>query len=118
MLLLAFKVVYNANKLSELVSEKKKKQNWLDYYQLKFARKQLERPRFKVIYSWLSNCLAVLMWPKCFFFSHFKVLTTCWEYVLIQKQGGFLGCYGESVDAIDFYSSEIERLSKEVRTLY
>nr|GMC70600.1 CSC1-like protein At3g21620 [Ipomoea batatas] len=74
---LTHQVVYNANKLSELVSEKKKKQNWLDYYQLKFARKQLERPRFK---------------------------------------GGFLGCYGESVDAIDFYSSEIERLSKEIST--
>ncbi|CAH9089292.1 unnamed protein product [Cuscuta europaea] len=74
---LTHQVVYNANKLSELVNEKKKKQNWLDYYQLKHARKQSQRPRTK---------------------------------------GGLLGCYGKSVDAVDFYISEIERLSKEICT--
>lgn len=31
------------------------------------------------------------------------------------KQTGFLGLWGNRVDAIDFYTSEIERLSEEVR---
>lgn len=31
------------------------------------------------------------------------------------KQTGFLGLRGKRVDAIDFYTSEIERLSDEVR---
>lgn len=44
----AFQVVYNANKLSDLVEEKKKKQNWFDYYELKFSRKPDERPMTKV----------------------------------------------------------------------
>ena len=29
-------------------------------------------------------------------------------------QTGFLGLFGDKVDAIDFYTSEIEKLSKEV----
>ncbi|KAF3953694.1 hypothetical protein CMV_020886 [Castanea mollissima] len=37
-------VVYNANKLSDLVKEKKKTQNRLDYYQLKYSRNQSKRP--------------------------------------------------------------------------
>ncbi|RXH67995.1 hypothetical protein DVH24_028142 [Malus domestica] len=41
------KVVYNASKLSELVNEKKKIQNWLDYYQLKFSRNSSKRPSKK-----------------------------------------------------------------------
>ncbi|KAG9160316.1 hypothetical protein Leryth_026139 [Lithospermum erythrorhizon] len=36
-------VVLNTNQLSELVKEKKKKQNWLDYYQLKYARNQTQK---------------------------------------------------------------------------
>lgn len=32
------------------------------------------------------------------------------------KQTGYLGLWGKSVDAIDYYESEIERLSKEVST--
>ncbi|XP_042063727.1 calcium permeable stress-gated cation channel 1-like [Salvia splendens] len=39
-------VVINANKLAKLVKEKKSKKNWLDYYQLKFDRKQI-RPMTK-----------------------------------------------------------------------
>ncbi|CAM8890627.1 unnamed protein product [Rhodiola kirilowii] len=37
---LTHQVVYNANKLAKLVTKKKKMQNWLDYYQLKFSRNQ------------------------------------------------------------------------------
>lgn len=44
---LTHQVVYNANKLSDLVEEKKKKQNWFDYYELKFSRKPDERPMTK-----------------------------------------------------------------------
>ncbi|GAA0155446.1 hypothetical protein LIER_13173 [Lithospermum erythrorhizon] len=36
-------VVLNTNQLSELVKEKSKKQNWLDYYQLKYARNQTQK---------------------------------------------------------------------------
>ncbi|CAA0837213.1 Calcium permeable stress-gated cation channel 1 [Striga hermonthica] len=72
---LTHQVVINANKLAELVKEKKSKQNWLDYYQLKYSRNQLRRPMTKT---------------------------------------GFLGLWGEQVDAIDYQSAEIERLSKEI----
>ncbi|GMH05285.1 hypothetical protein Nepgr_007125 [Nepenthes gracilis] len=72
---LTHQVVYNANKLAELIKEKKKKQNWLDYYQLKYSRDPAKRPLTKT---------------------------------------GFLGLCGEKVDAIDFYTSEIERLTKDI----
>ncbi|XP_048233293.1 CSC1-like protein At3g21620 isoform X1 [Ricinus communis] len=72
---LTHQVVYNANKLSELVNKKKKMRNWLDYYQLKYSRNQSRKPSVKT---------------------------------------GFLGLCGDSVDAIDYYTSEIERLSKEI----
>lgn len=72
---LTHQVVYNANELSELVSQKKKFQNWLDYYQLRYNRNQAKRPTTKT---------------------------------------GFLGFWGKRVDAIDFYSSEIERVSNEI----
>lgn len=41
-------VVYNANKLSELVNKKKKMRNWLDFYQLKYSRNQSKKPSLKV----------------------------------------------------------------------
>lgn len=41
-------VIYNANKLAKLVKEKKSKQNWLDYYELKYSRNQSKRPVKKV----------------------------------------------------------------------
>ncbi|CAO2203673.1 unnamed protein product [Urochloa humidicola] len=44
---LTHQVVYNANKLSKLVKEKTKMQNWLDYYQLKFERNSSQRPTTK-----------------------------------------------------------------------
>ncbi|CAO2823630.1 unnamed protein product [Amaranthus hypochondriacus] len=44
---LTHQVVYNANKLADLVEEKKKKENWLDYYELKFSRKPDQRPMTK-----------------------------------------------------------------------
>lgn len=72
---LTHQVVYNANKLADLVNEKKKKQNWLDYYQLKYSRNPDNRPLTKT---------------------------------------GFLGLTGERVDAIENFTSEIERLTKEI----
>ncbi|XP_042028431.1 calcium permeable stress-gated cation channel 1-like [Salvia splendens] len=44
---LTHQVVINANKLAQLVEEKKKKQNWLDYYQLKYSRNRGKRPMTK-----------------------------------------------------------------------
>ncbi|XP_059449325.1 CSC1-like protein At3g21620 isoform X2 [Corylus avellana] len=44
---LTYQVVYNANKLSDLVKEKKKLRNWLDFYQLKYSRNQSTRPLTK-----------------------------------------------------------------------
>ncbi|KAL9392834.1 hypothetical protein Peur_016754 [Populus x canadensis] len=44
---LTHRVVCNANKLASLVKKKKKKQNWLDYYQLKYSRDQSQRPQMK-----------------------------------------------------------------------
>ncbi|XP_062232345.1 CSC1-like protein At3g21620 [Phragmites australis] len=44
---LRHQVVYNANKLADLVEEKKKMQNWLDYYRLKYERNPSERPTTK-----------------------------------------------------------------------
>lgn len=41
-------VVYNANELAGLVEEKKKMQNWFDYYQLKYTRNKEHRPRVKL----------------------------------------------------------------------
>jgi hypothetical protein len=67
-------VVYNANKLAKLVKEKKKVQNWLDYYQLKYERNTSKRPTVKT---------------------------------------GFLGCFGSKVDALEHYTSIIERIEKQ-----
>jgi len=49
-------VVYNANKLSDLVKEKKKIQNRLDYYQLKYSRNQSKRPFSKVMHLLMVWC--------------------------------------------------------------
>ncbi|MCL7026706.1 hypothetical protein MKW94_014617, partial [Papaver nudicaule] len=72
-------VVYNANKLTELVKKKKKLQNKLDYNQLKYSRSQAknlsERPTTKT---------------------------------------GFLGLWGEKVDAIEYYTTEIDKLSEDM----
>ncbi|OMO64784.1 hypothetical protein COLO4_31822 [Corchorus olitorius] len=72
---LTHQVVCNANKLAKLVKKRKSKQNWLDYYQLKYSRNNANRPMMKT---------------------------------------GFLGCWGEKVDAIEYHISEIEKLSKEI----
>ncbi|GLT94075.1 hypothetical protein SLE2022_118350 [Rubroshorea leprosula] len=72
---LSHQVVYNANRLSELVNEKKKTHNWLDYYQNKYSRHPDRKPSIKT---------------------------------------GFLGLCGSRVDAIDFYTSKIERLSRDI----
>ncbi|XVE87740.1 hypothetical protein DITRI_Ditri19aG0012000 [Diplodiscus trichospermus] len=44
---LTHQVVYNANKLAKLVKKRKSKQNWLDYYQLKYSRNNAKRPLMK-----------------------------------------------------------------------
>ncbi|KAJ0053688.1 hypothetical protein Pint_01988 [Pistacia integerrima] len=72
---LTHQVVYNANKLSELVNKKKKLQNWLDFYELKYSRHPSRKPSLKT---------------------------------------GFLGLWGNRVDAIDFYISKIDRLTREI----
>ncbi|KAM0887716.1 hypothetical protein ACQ4PT_028848 [Festuca glaucescens] len=48
---LKHQVVYDANKLADLVEKKKKMRNWLDYYLLKFERKS-KRPTTKT--GWLG----------------------------------------------------------------
>lgn len=96
-------VVYNANRLTKLVKEKKSKQNWLDYYQLKYTRNQARRPTMKVLLMAL-------------FFIGFTVFTLpvsyFWHFLIWQT--GWLGLCGDRVDAIEYQTSEIERLSKEV----
>ncbi|XP_021681352.2 CSC1-like protein At4g02900 isoform X3 [Hevea brasiliensis] len=44
---LTHQVVYNANKLANLVAKKKSLQNWLTYYQNKYERNPLSRPTTK-----------------------------------------------------------------------
>ncbi|KAL8136921.1 hypothetical protein V2J09_002922 [Rumex salicifolius] len=72
---LSNQVIYNANSLAKLVEKKEKKQNWLDFYQLKYSRKPEIRPTTKT---------------------------------------GWLGCRGEKVDAIEYYTAEVEKLTKEI----
>ncbi|XP_022927036.1 calcium permeable stress-gated cation channel 1-like [Cucurbita moschata] len=72
---LTHQVVRDANKLAKLVKKKKKAQNWLDYYQLKYSRNSTIKPVVKT---------------------------------------GFLGLWGKKVDAIEFQTAEIERLSIEI----
>ncbi|GER44912.1 ERD (early-responsive to dehydration stress)family protein [Striga asiatica] len=72
---LTHQVVINANKLAKLVKEREKKENWLDYYQLKYTRNPSQRPMTKT---------------------------------------GCLGLCGDKVDAIEYQTAEIERLSKEI----
>uniref|UniRef100_A0A7N0TVK4 Calcium permeable stress-gated cation channel 1 n=1 Tax=Kalanchoe fedtschenkoi TaxID=63787 RepID=A0A7N0TVK4_KALFE len=72
---LTHQVVYNANILSDLVSEKKNLRNWLDFYQRKYNRNQSKRPLMKT---------------------------------------GFLGLWGNTVDAIDYYESEVDKLSSKI----
>ncbi|KAJ4981521.1 hypothetical protein NE237_032358 [Protea cynaroides] len=72
---LTHQVVYDANKLAKLVEDKKKMQNWLDFYQLKYSRNKSQKPSMKT---------------------------------------GFLGLWGERVDAIDFYISKIDQQSKDI----
>ncbi|XP_076959442.1 hyperosmolality-gated Ca2+ permeable channel 1.2-like [Bidens hawaiensis] len=44
---LTHQVVCNANKLAKLVKKKQKKQNWLDYYQIKYSKNPSKRPMMK-----------------------------------------------------------------------
>ncbi|KAE8670561.1 Protein OSCA1 [Hibiscus syriacus] len=44
---LTHQVVCNANKLAKMVKTREKKQNWLDYYQLKYSRNNAQRPIMK-----------------------------------------------------------------------
>ncbi|KAL0534567.1 hypothetical protein IC582_028858 [Cucumis melo] len=72
---LTHQVVRDANALAKLVKKKKKAQNWLDFYQLKYSRNSTVRPLMKT---------------------------------------GFLGLWGKKVDAIEFQTAEIEKLSTEI----
>ncbi|XP_059302694.1 CSC1-like protein At4g02900 [Lycium ferocissimum] len=71
---LTHQVVYNANKVAELVEKKKSFHNCLTYYQTKYERNPEKKPKIKT---------------------------------------GFWGLWGKSVDAIDYYMTEIEKLTKE-----
>ncbi|XP_071697671.1 CSC1-like protein At4g02900 [Rutidosis leptorrhynchoides] len=71
---LVHKVVYNANKLANMVDRKKDLHNRLIYYSNKFERRPSKRPTTK---------------------------------------SGFWGLWGKKIDAIDYYTEEIEKLSKE-----
>ncbi|XP_010255871.1 PREDICTED: CSC1-like protein At4g02900 [Nelumbo nucifera] len=71
---LTHQVVYNANRLANLVEQKKSLQNWLIYYQNKYERNPKNKPTTKT---------------------------------------GFWSLWGTTVDAIDYYTAEIEKLSKE-----
>ncbi|XP_074312172.1 CSC1-like protein At4g02900 isoform X2 [Silene latifolia] len=71
---LLHQVVYDANKLADLVDKKKSMKNWLIYYQNKYERKPSRKPTVKT---------------------------------------GFWGLWGTRVDAIDFYTKEIEKLSEQ-----
>ncbi|KAI3680499.1 hypothetical protein L6452_35270 [Arctium lappa] len=44
---LTHQVVCNANKLAKLVKTKRKKQNWLDYYHIKYSKNPSKRPMMK-----------------------------------------------------------------------
>ncbi|KAB2003435.1 hypothetical protein ES319_D11G131700v1 [Gossypium barbadense] len=80
---LTHQVVYNANKLAKLVQKKKSLQNWYTYYLNKYERTS-KRPTTRVIS--LHNNLTI---------------NVC-----------FGGVVGTKVDAIDYYSSEIQKLSE------
>ncbi|XP_057800799.1 CSC1-like protein At4g02900 [Salvia miltiorrhiza] len=71
---LMHQVVYNANKLANLVETKKSLHNWQTYYQTRYERNPKVRPRTKT---------------------------------------GLWGLWGENVDAIDYYTAEIEKISEE-----
>lgn len=71
---LTHQVVYDANKLSNVVGKKKQMRNRLDYYKLKYERNPSKKPTTKT---------------------------------------GFLGLCGDKVDAIEYYTSEIDKLSTE-----
>ncbi|KAL8548409.1 hypothetical protein ACS0TY_007647 [Phlomoides rotata] len=71
---LTHQVVYNANKLANLVEKKKTLHNWQTYYQTRYERNPKIRPRTKT---------------------------------------GLWGLCGKSVDAIDYYTAELEKISEE-----
>lgn len=75
---IVLQVVYNANKLAKLVKEKNSKQNWLDYYNLKYSRNKSKRPMMKVcMYTQVSSSL----WILFIVFEDIKIILWCsWDY--------------------------------------
>ncbi|KAL7172313.1 hypothetical protein ACSBR2_031914 [Camellia fascicularis] len=71
---LSHQIVYNANKLANIVAQRKSLQNWLVYYQNKYETDPTKKPATKT---------------------------------------GFWGLWGKTVDAIDYYTAEIGKLSEE-----
>lgn len=108
-------MVYNANKLAKLVKEKAKMHNWLDYYQLRFERNASKRPTTKVIPHTKNSC-SFPSYGFVIFESNMnpfkKFILFFWNSLVVQT--GFLGCFGTKVDAIEYYTSEIERIENEV----
>ena len=87
-------VVYNANKLSGLVKEKKKVQNWLDFYQIKHTRNPSTRPVVKVLYCQIAGIplthilwfvwfvyLKMVMWHLKWWFWNGSILNVKFEFL-------------------------------------
>lgn len=110
-------MVYNANKLASLVKKKKQLQNWLDYYQLKFSRNSANRPLRKVIYV-LKSMHRLFLASQGTSPYNFMIFITLFLTRAQCPQMGFLGLWGKKVDAIDHYTTEIEKVSKEVSLVY
>ncbi|KAA8543208.1 hypothetical protein F0562_021297 [Nyssa sinensis] len=84
---LTHQIVYNANNLAKLVAKKKGLQNWLIYYQNKYERNPAKKPTTKVFFFTGKTLILVLL--------------------------GFWGLWGVTVDSIDYYTAEIDKLSGE-----
>ncbi|RWR89682.1 CSC1-like protein [Cinnamomum micranthum f. kanehirae] len=93
---LGHQAVYNANKFAKFVRQKERLQNWLDYYQLKFERHPDKRPTIKVAITKSQN------------------IAIAKAGIEAKSLGGFLGCCGPRVDAIDYYKHAINGLEKKI----
>ncbi|KAK6120094.1 hypothetical protein DH2020_046224 [Rehmannia glutinosa] len=82
---LTHQVVYNANRLARLVEKMNRLRNWLTYYETQLEKNPIKRPRTKVF-------------PL---------------HVNVFYDVGFWGLFGNSVDAIDYYKAEIQRIIHE-----
>ena len=83
-------VVLNANKLADLVEDKKSKQNWLDYYQNKYSRKPSNRPMMKVCLFDSYQRVYINKKFHIFSFIDFSCIWTDWFSWTLGRESG---CY-------------------------